>query len=229
VKSILIIDDDDKFRSILALELGFNNYVTYEAIDGRDGMLKLRNLRPDLLLLDLGLPDIDGKILINEIRRIYNELRIIIITARTADQEESDLLNSEADDYLKKPFTTKSLLARIENVFRHQRYKNNEHCFIHGDFSINYRTRIVLINNEHIELTAIEYKILELLTLNPGIVHSYEKIAKYIGNLDSLCYKDSIKVIVNRIRKKIENDTIFPKYILSRYNQGYYFQAENNE
>jgi two-component system KDP operon response regulator KdpE len=228
MKNILIIDDDVSLCDASSLSLSLNNFNVTTAFNAKDGLDKLNLLNTDLLLLDLGLPDMDGKELLKKIREFDKLLRVIVITARSAEFEQISSLRHFADEYLIKPFTDALLHAYIDKVFNHQIISPNSRNFSCDNLFIDFDTKTVKINKEIIYLTAIEFNILEYLVLNKSKVKSCKEISRHVGIDNNYNFKDSIKVEISRLRKKIEKVPHNPQYIITVHNQGYYFNYQNN-
>ena len=204
---ILIVEDDKSIMNLISITLKINGYTFLTADCGKDGVSLCASHHPDLILLDLGLPDMDGIEVIRTIRTWANT-PIVVISARGEDKDKIDALDSGADDYLTKPFSVAELLARIRAVQRRLQYSRNdsleESVFENGDLKIDYASSLVTMNGTELHLTPIEYKLLILLAKNVGkvLTHSYI-IDRIWGNgIDSDIV--SLRVYMAGLRKKLK-------------------------
>lgn len=226
-KKILVIEDDKMISRFLSLALKTNNYAFDIAEKGIDGISLFLSNNPDLILLDLGLPDIDGMEVLQQIRS-QSEIPIIIISARGRESEKVNALDNGADDYLTKPFNIGELLARIRVAFRKSNSKSlKSSTFDFRDLRIDFEKRKVYIENEEVHLTPIEYKLLNLLVENSGKVLTHLFIQKKVWGYESIDDYQSLRVFMASIRRKIEKDTNNPKYILTEVGVGYRFCDED--
>ena len=219
---ILIIEDEPQIREFLIISLESYNYEIFETESGYDALKIIKREYPEIIILDLGLPDIDGLELIKEIRKKHLT-PIIVLSARSAEQDIILALNHGADDYIVKPFHIGELLARLKVALRHSNQNSNLRTFKSGNLTIDFLTKTVRVNGETIKLTIQEYTILLLLVNNAGkvLTHDYilEKIwgESYIGELGNL------RVQIAHIRKKIEEDPSMPRLISNESGVGYRF------
>ncbi|HZX21772.1 MAG TPA: response regulator transcription factor [Clostridia bacterium] len=225
---ILIIEDDKYIQGFISLSLKTNGYVFDKASTGIGGISLFNNNHPDIILLDLGLPDIDGIEIIKLIRE-NSEIPILVVSARGQESEKIAALDAGADDYISKPFNMGELMARIRVV---QRKLKRE---IHGDnvciFSLDYLTvdfekRQVLIDNKEIHLTPIEYKLLLLLIANKGKVLTHNYILKEVWGYGETGDSRTIRVFMASLRRKIEKDKSHPRFIFTEVGVGYRFADE---
>ncbi|MGM9534734.1 MAG: response regulator [Intestinibacter sp.] len=222
--SILVIEDDLAVKNLITTALEMQNYKFYTAETGNQGLLEVLSGNPDVVLLDLGLPDIDGIDIIKKIRTWSNK-PIIVISARNEDRDKIEALDAGADDYLTKPFSVEELLARVRVTFRRLNYVNSvvesSSVFINGDLKINYAEGCAYMNDEELHLTPIEYKLLCLLAKNVGKVLTHTFILKEIWGNTLGTDVTSLRVFMATLRKKIEVDTSNPKYIQTHVGVGY--------
>ena len=218
---ILIIEDDKEISNLLTITLN-RNYNVEVAKNGADAIFSLIGHVIDLIILDLGLPDIDGQDLLVKIRSFNSSIPLIVLSARNADEDKVKALDNGANDYVTKPFSAIELEARIRNLLRQNEAGNDENncIFINKDLSIDYLSHQVKILNEEIKLTNYEYKILVLLSKNVGktLTHNYI-IANIWGS--SCTDSGSLRVFVSSLRKKIEKDPYNPIYIRTDSGIGY--------
>lgn len=217
---ILVIDDESQIRKLLKVSLKSQGFYIDESHDGRDGINKVANIKPDLVILDLGLPDMDGKEVIREIRE-WSNVPIVILTARDQEQEKIEALDNGADDYITKPFGIGELLARIRVCLRRKIEDENEHIFNFGGLIIDLVTRRITVDNIEIKFTPTEYEIIKVLAQNAGKVITHKQLLKKVwGN----AYDDDnnyIRVYIGQIRRKIEPNPAQPCYIITESGVGY--------
>ncbi|WP_177161126.1 response regulator [uncultured Fusobacterium sp.] len=220
-KKILIIEDEKVIQNFLSLSLKSKKYEPIIAENGLLGISLFMSHNPDLILLDLGLPDIDGTEVLKQIRS-SSDIPIIIISARGQEREKVNALDLGADDYITKPFNIEELFARIRVVLR--RYKPQDvrtNDFKLGGLLVNFEKRKVYINDEEIHLTPIEYKMLVLLIQNQGKVLTHRFIQQEIWGSPTTDDYQSLRVFMSNIRRKIETDTSEPKFIKTEVGVGY--------
>ncbi len=222
--SILVIEDDKPIRNLITTTLKLQNYTVHEADTALDAIAKAVTIMPDIIILDLGLPDIDGTEIIKKVRE-WSNLPIIVVSARGEDKDKIEALDIGADDYLTKPFSVEELLARIRVALRKINYDNsnkkNDPVFTNGGLKIDYSAGCVFVDDVEIHLTPIEYKLIVLLSKNVGKVLTHNFIIKNVwGNpLDSDV--PALRVFMATLRRKIEKDTSNPKYIQTHIGVGY--------
>ena len=220
--NILVVEDDRQIRKLVSTTLSANGYNIECAIDGEQAIMAVSTNKFDIVLLDLGLPDIDGVTVIKKIRE-WSNIPIIVVSARGEDSDKISALDNGADDYLTKPFSIEELMARIRVAQR--RLSNiseeSEAIFKNGDLVVDYPAGTAYLKGEELSLTPIEYKLLSLLAQNAGkvLTHTYI-IDKIWGNsVDSDVA--SLRVFMASLRKKIEKDTAHPEYIQTHIGTGY--------
>lgn len=224
-KSILIIEDDKSIQNFLKLSLKTNGYKTIESSDGLSGISMFMSHNPDLILLDLGLPDIDGMEVLSQVRSGSN-IPIIIISARGQENEKVAALDMGADDYITKPFAIHELLARIRVAFRRRQPLDLVSEFQLDTMRIDFEKRRVYIGGNEVHFTPIEYKMLILMTQNAGKVLTHKFIQKEIWGYGSTDDFQTLRVFMANIRKKIEVDTTQPRFIMTEVGVGYRFADE---
>ena len=220
--NILVVEDDRQIRKLMSTTLSANGYNVECVIDGEQAIMAVSANKFDIVLLDLGLPDIDGVTVIKKIRE-WSNIPIIVVSARGEDSDKISALDNGADDYLTKPFSIEELMARIRVAQR--RLSNiseeSESIFKNGDLVVDYPAGTAYLKGEELSLTPIEYKLLSLLAQNAGkvLTHTYI-IDKIWGNsVDSDVA--SLRVFMASLRKKIEKDTAHPEYIQTHIGTGY--------
>lgn len=221
-QSILIIDDESQIRRLLTITLQSNNYEVRESPAGKDGILAVSKNTPDLVLLDLGLPDLSGHEVLKHLREWYSN-PILIISVQSNEEDIVKALDNGADDYLVKPFRTGELLARIRTAIRKNRSETNVSIATFDALTIDYANRIVKRNNEIIKLTATEYALLSLLSRNDGKVLTHQFLLKEVWGTHQQNESQYLRVFIAQLRKKIETDPNRPRYIITESGIGYRF------
>jgi two-component system KDP operon response regulator KdpE len=221
---ILVVEDDKAVRKLITTTLETQDYAFHAATTGTDALSEAASGRPDIMLLDLGLPDMDGVDIIKRVRE-WSGLPIIVVSARSEDKDKIDALDAGADDYLTKPFSVDELLARLRVSLRRVRHDgeklNGESTvFKNGALKIDYAAGCVWVEEKEIHLTPNEYKLLCLLAKNVGKVLTHHVLAKDIwGSYAS--DTPALRVFMATLRKKIEKDPSDPKYIQTHIGIGY--------
>jgi len=224
---ILIVDDESQIRRLLTITLQSNNYDVREAATGKEGVAAVSAYKPDLVLLDLGLPDENGHDVLRHLREWYTN-PVIIISVLGGEEDIVKSLDGGADDYLVKPFRTGELLARIRTAIRKSGREANVSTASYGDLSIDHANRIVKKNGEVIKLTATEYALLSLFARNDGKVLTHQYILKQVWGSHQQNESQYLRVFVAQIRKKIETDPNRPQFITTESGIGYRFSGNNN-
>ena len=216
---VLVVDDEASIRRYLRPILTAEGFDVYEAINGQEALSAVLTHRPDLIILDLGLPDIDGIEVTRRLRE-WSQTPIIILSVREAEQDKVAALDAGADDYLTKPFGTSELLARIRVIKRRQVIRENEPIFILGGLLLDYSRRVVSVNENEIQLTPTEYDILRLLASNVGKVLTHRQLLRQIWGEG---YNDMhiLRVNISNLRGKLEPDPARPTYIHTEAGVGY--------
>lgn len=225
MNKILIIEDDSSLRSFMRVLLSAQEYTVIEALDGKQGITLALTQQPEIILVDLGLPDIDGLDVIQQIHDHVNGT-IIVVSARDKENDKITALDNGADDYLTKPFNAQELLARIRVGLRHNQSSGKEvqDKIMISDLFIDFEKHVVSVNEQEIHLTPIEFEILGLLARNHGKVLTHHYILKNIWgehNLESDI--QTLRVTMANLRRKIEQSPSQPKYILTEIGIGYRF------
>jgi two-component system KDP operon response regulator KdpE len=221
---IMIVEDDEAISNFISAILLSNNYEVIKATKGREAVSMVYSHCPDLVLLDLGLPDIDGAEVLKTIRQ-WTVIPVIVVSARGHEREKVEILDLGADDYITKPFGTSELLARIRTELRHSQINQGSVSsepdrVVIEDLVIDYKKRLVTVAGRKVHLTPIEYKIIVLLSKNIGKVLTHDYIVKevwgpYINEIQTL------RVNMANIRRKIEVNPAEPKYIVTEVGVGY--------
>jgi two-component system KDP operon response regulator KdpE len=221
---ILVIDDEIQIRKLLEITLNSNDYRTIFAVNAKEGLSMVANHQPDLVILDLGLPDEDGQEVLKRLREWYNN-PIIILTVKSAEDEIVKALDNGANDYLTKPFRTQELLARIRTALRNLVANDSEPIIAFGGISIDFPSRIVRLNNEILKLTTTEYNLLSIFVKNEGRVLTHQYLLKQVWGNSYVDQTQYLRVFVAQLRKKIEEDPNRPKFIITESGVGYRFNT----
>lgn len=220
---ILVVEDDAAVRNLITTTLETHQYRFHTAPNGETAILEAASYNPDIVLLDLGLPDLDGVDVIKKIRS-WSSMPIIVISARSEDTDKIDALDAGADDYLTKPFSVEELLARLRVTLRRLNSVQGgaeTSTFTNGELQIDYAAGCVSLRGEELHLTPIEYKLLCLLTKNVGKVLTHTFITKEIWGTAWENDVASLRVFMATLRKKIEKDPSDPQYIQTHIGVGY--------
>lgn len=222
---ILVVEDDSAVRNLITTTLDTQKYRYITATTGASALIEATSHNPDIILLDLGLPDMDGIEIIRKVRG-WSNVPIIVISARSEDTDKIDALDAGADDYLTKPFSVEELLARIRVTERRITsiqglLPSNTSIFENGDLRIDYSAGCVFLQEEELHLTPIEYKILCLLAKNIGKVLTYTYITKEVWGSSWDNDVASLRVFMATLRKKIEKGENTPQYIQTHIGVGY--------
>ncbi|WP_026756061.1 response regulator [Sediminibacter sp. Hel_I_10] len=220
---ILIIDDEPQIRKLLQINLESNDYKVVQASTGKEGLILSASHPPDLILLDIGLPDKSGHEILQELREWYNN-PIIILSVQDNETDIVSALDNGATDYLTKPFRTGELLARIRSAIRRSQNTENKSVIICGYIEIDLVARIVKRNNEVIKLTSTEYNLLALFAKNEGKVLTHQYLLKEIWGYSYQTETQYLRVFVGTLRKKIEENPNNPQHIITESGVGYRFQ-----
>ena len=225
--NIIIIEDEKNICNFIETVLSPQGYQVTSAYTGTDGLKLIESLKPDVVLLDLGLPDMDGLELIQEVRST-STLPIIVISARTLERSKVAALDLGADDYLTKPFGTAELLARIRTALRHSQRAAGTQSLKYevGSLLIDFERRLVKVKGQDVHLTQIEYKLVSLLAQNAGKVMTYESIISKIWGPFADSDNQILRVNMAHIRRKLEENPAEPQYIFTEIGVGYRMREE---
>ena len=222
---VLVVEDDRPVRNLIVTTLKSHDYRYLTAENGKTAIMEASSHNPDIVLLDLGLPDIDGTEVITNIRG-WSNMPIIVISARSEDTDKIDALDAGADDYLTKPFSVEELLARLRVTQRRlaimqNENKTDESVFTNGMLRIDYAAGCAYMNGEELHLTPIEYKLLCLLAHNIGKVLTHTYITQKIWGSSMESDIASLRVFMATLRKKLEANLNSPQYIQTHIGVGY--------
>jgi two-component system KDP operon response regulator KdpE len=220
---IIVIEDDPSIRRFLRTSLSTHAFNVFEADTAKQGIIEVGIRKPDLLILDLGLPDMDGVDVIKAIRA-WSTVPIIILSARSSEQQKIDALDVGADDYLTKPFGFGELLARIRVALRHAmrpQEKMQNDVFITGNLKVDLLNRVVSLDEDEIHLTPIQYRLLMVLVKNAGKVLTHQQILNEVWGPS---YKENahyLRIYMSQLRQKLEADPTQPKLLVTESGVGY--------
>lgn len=223
---ILIIEDEIEIQRYLELSLPPSRFRTIPALDGRIGLKQAVAARPELIILDLGLPDMDGQEVVQKIRE-WSQVPIIILSARDQEREKIAALESGADDYLTKPFSMGELLARMKVALRHARRSQSgkQEIFYYSRLKVDLEKRLVAVNGEPVHLTPIEYQLLSILVKHAGKVVTYSQLLREIWGKHSQENNNYLRIHVQHLRQKLRDDPLKPTYIITEPGIGYRLNA----
>lgn len=222
---ILIIDDEAQIRKLLEITLESNDYCVRLATTAKEGLISAANHPPDMIILDLGLPDEDGHIVLQKLREWYIN-PVIILSVQNSEEDIIKALDNGANDYLIKPFRTGELLARIRSALRMATTDENNPQLSYGDLQIDLSARIIKKNNEVIKLTATEYNLLALFAKNEGKVLTHQYLLREVWGPGYINQSQYLRVFIAQLRKKIETDPNRPEFIITESGVGYRFVSK---
>ncbi|MDA8434261.1 MAG: response regulator [Nitrospiraceae bacterium] len=228
---ILLIEDEPQMRRFLRVTLQSHGYRLSEAASGQEGLAEAAVRNPDVVLLDLGLPDMDGIDVTRNLRE-WSEVPVIVISAREQEEDKIRALDAGADDYLTKPFGAGELLARIRVAIRHreiQQTGQREPVFVLGDLRIDFSSRIVSLRGKELHLTPIEYRLLAVLARNAGKVITHTHLLKEVWGPVYSDQTQYLRVYMTQLRRKIETDPARPKYLLNEPGVGYRLRIDTDQ
>ncbi|MBQ7702791.1 MAG: response regulator transcription factor [Firmicutes bacterium] len=231
--SILLIEDEKSISDFIVRTLELNGYLVMAEKTGRDGLARITSALPDLVLLDLGLPDMDGNDVIRETRK-WSAMPIIVISARTQEKEKVEALDAGADDYVTKPFGTSELLARIRTSLRHVNSRASgidslRNVYSSKGLSIDFDKRLVTLDGEPVHLTRMEYNIVSILAKNSGKVITYDSLIDALWGPFAEDNNRILRVNMANIRRKIEKNPGEPEYIFTELGVGYRMREDEGD
>lgn len=221
---ILIVDDEPAIRRFLRASLGAHGHEVFESATGQEALTGVLARRPDLIILDLGLPDMDGVQVTKRLRE-WTQIPIIILSVREHETDKVAALDAGADDYLTKPFGIEELLARIRVAMRHTLQPSTESVFTVADLKIDFGRRIVTVAGNEVQLTPTEYELLRVLVKNAGKVLTHHQLLRQVWGVGAEQDMHMLRVNVSNLRHKIETDPTRPAYIVTEPGVGYRLRA----
>ncbi len=225
-QKILIVEDEERIANFIGAVLSANGYDTVSAATGREAVSMISSHCPDLIILDMGLPDLDGMEIIRSVRS-WTQLPIVVVSARSHERDKVEALDAGADDYVTKPFGANELLARIRTALRHTRSRAagdlsaDRGIFTAGELAIDYNKRQVWLGGENIHLTQNEFRMVSLLSANAGKVLTYDFILKELWGPAAKGDNQALRVHMANIRRKLEENPAEPRYIFTEVGVGY--------
>lgn len=221
---ILIIDDEPQMRKLLEITLQTNGWLPKSAVSAKEGLIMAENHPPELILLDLGLPDESGHLVLQKLRRWYTN-PVIILSVQKNEEDIIRALDNGANDYLSKPFRAGELLARIRSALRNSVAEEGDAVLSFHDLQIDLSARTVKKNDQLVKLTSTEYNLLALFVKNEGKVLTHQYLLRAIWGPGYINQSQYLRVFIAQIRKKIEDDANRPEYLLTESGVGYRFTS----
>jgi two-component system KDP operon response regulator KdpE len=224
--NVLVIDDELQIRRLLRVALEGNGYRVLESPTGQDGLVQAAQHQPDIVILDLGLPDLDGVTVLKRLRE-WSRVPVVILSVKDSDEDKIAALDEGADDYLTKPFSTGELMARLRVAHRHAaRAQSESPVFTTGDLEIDFTSRSVLLHGKEIKLTATEYSLLRLFAQHAGKVLTHHHILKEVWGPKATEQTHYLRVYIAHLREKLEADPAQPQLIITEPAVGYRLVAD---
>jgi two-component system, OmpR family, KDP operon response regulator KdpE len=217
---ILVVDDEIQIRRFVRISLEANGYRVYEVASGEEAILKVAQVRPDLVILDIGLPDIDGFEVLRRLRE-WTAIPVIMLSVRDSDRDKIAALDMGADDYLVKPFSMEELMARIRVAQRHAQPQQDEPVFASGEIQVDFARRLVTLRGEMVKLTPTEYALLRLMIQHAGKVLTHQQILKAVWGPEYVHETHYLRVYFAQLRQKLEADPTRPRFLLTEPGVGY--------
>jgi two-component system KDP operon response regulator KdpE len=217
---VLIIDDEIQIRRLLRVTLEGNGYRVFEAAGGQEGLVEAAQRRPDIVVLDLGLPDMDGLVVLQRLRE-WSEAPVLVLSVREGEEDKVAALDRGADDYMNKPFSTAELLARLRAARRRAQPVADNAVFHSGPLQVDLSSRLVTLKGREIKLTPTEYSLLRLLVRNAGKVVTHRQILKEVWGPNYVEQTHYLRVYMAHLREKLEADPSRPELLLTEPGVGY--------
>ena len=217
---VLVVDDEAQIRRFLQISLEAHGYQVREALTGREGLAEAARLRPDIVILDLGLPDQEGLAVLRQLRE-WSRVPVVVLSVRDQDQDKIALLDAGADDYLTKPFSLGELLARLRTAQRHSQPLSESTVFRTGGLAVDLARRVVTVGGQPVKLTATEYALLRLFVQNAGKVLTHTQLLREVWGPDYVEETHYLRVYLAYLRRKLESDPANPKLIITEPGVGY--------
>jgi len=216
----LVIDDEPQMRRLLRVTLEANGYRVFDAATGQDGVAQAAQRRPDVVLLDLGLPDLEGAEVLKRLRE-WSRVPVIILSVRDREDDKVAALDAGADDYVTKPFNSAELLARLRTALRHVQPQGADAIFRSGDLEMDLSKRVVLKNGAEVRLTPIEYSLLRVLVTHAGKVLTHRQLLTEVWGVKAVEQTHYLRVHIAHLREKIEDNPSRPELIITEPAIGY--------
>ena len=216
----LVIDDEPQMRRLLGIVLEADGYRVFEAATGQDGLVQAATRRPDVVLLDLGLPDMEGVDVLKRLRE-WSRTPVLVLSVRERDEDKIAALDSGADDYVTKPFSTQELLARLRVARRHAQPGDEQAVFRAGELEVDLASRAVRVKGREVRLTATEYAVLRLLVRHAGRVLTHRQLLGEVWGPNALGQTHYLRVYMARLREKLEPAPSRPALLLTEPGIGY--------
>jgi len=223
---ILVVDDEPQILRALKTILGSSHFRVISAINGEEALAFAATQQPDVIILDLSLPDMDGIAVCEQIRE-WSRTPIIVLSVRDSEHDKVAALDKGADDYLTKPFNIQELLARIRVALRHstQSIGNKETTIVAGNLSVDLARHITLVNGTEVKLTSTEFKLLSYLAANPDRVLTHQAILTHVWGFEESSHLEYLRVYIGQLRKKMETNPDDPKILITDPGVGYRFKT----
>lgn len=225
--SVLVIDDEVQIRRLLRITLEANGYKVFDAENGSNGLVEAASRRPDIIILDLGLPDIDGVTVIKRVRE-WSKTPILVLSVRERDDDKIAALDNGADDYITKPFSTSEFLARMRVALRHIQPSADSAVFRCDDLEVDFVARTVTVKGKPVRLTSTEYSLLRFLVRHAGKVLTHHQVLKEVWGPNSLTQTHYLRVYMARLREKIESNPSRPVHLITESGVGYRFVSNES-
>ena len=217
---VLIVDDEQAIRRFLRTSLTAHGYAVHEAATGEDAIIRAVSIQPDLIILDLGLPGINGIEVTRRLRE-WTETPILILSVQDQETDKIEALDAGADDFLTKPFSVGELAARMRVAMRHAQKTEIEPVFVSGDLRVDLTARVVTLDGEEVQLTPTEYDLLKVLIKYAGRVLTHQQLLREVRGVGYQSESHLLRVHMSNLRRKIERDPSHPRYILTEPGVGY--------
>lgn len=225
---ILVVEDEPGIRAVLRTLLEGEKYRVVEAETARRATIEARAHKPDLLLVDLGLPDGDGLTVIRLLRE-WSPVPIVVLSARTMEEQKIAALDAGADDYVTKPFNARELLARVRAALRRNTRSSDRTALLEfGDVHVDLEKRTARGTNAEVHLTPLEYRVLECLTRHAGSIVTQQQLMREVWGPDRLDDTRNLRVCIKNLRQKLEPDPPRPKYLITETGVGYRFRVDDD-
>lgn len=219
-QTVLVIDDEVQIRRLLRVTLEGHGFRVCEAANGKDGLIEAAQCRPDVVLLDLALPDMDGVEVLKRLRE-WSRAPVVVLSVRDREEDKIAALDHGADDYVTKPFGTGELLARVRVALRHAQPAEEMTVFRCGDLQVDLTSRIVTFKGKEVKLTATEYSLLRLFVQHAGKVLTHQQILREVWGPNYVAQTHYLRVYVGHLRDKLEEDPTHPKMFMTEPGIGY--------